>query len=51
MGGNKESRGENKYTTICLSRDFKSELESHMSYGDSFQSYLKNELDINYKED
>ena len=47
MSGNKGQSGENKWTTICLSRDFKNELESQMTYGDSFESYLQSELDIN----
>ena len=46
---NESERG-NKWTTICLDREFKHELEKQMSYGDSFQSFLKSELEIN-KED
>ena len=43
--------GGSDYTTISLRRDFKEELEKNMSWGMSFQDYLKSELDINYNED
>jgi len=48
-GKSKQSENEsgNKWTTICLDREFKHELEKQMSYGDSFQSFLKSELEIN----
>ena len=35
------------YTTISLSRGFKKELEQNMSWGMSFEDYLRSELEIN----
>ena len=38
------------YTTISLSRGFKKELEKNMSWGMSFEDYLRSELEVNESE-
>jgi len=40
--GNRES----EFTTVRLERDLVEEMQSEMSYGDSYNSYLKNKLEI-----
>ena len=37
---------ENEFTTVRLERDLVEEMQSEMSYGDSYNSYLKNKLEI-----
>jgi len=39
-------KSENEFTTVRLERDLVEEMQSEMSYGDSYNSYLKNKLEI-----
>ena len=43
---NRSEKRENEFTTVRLERDLVEEMQSEMSYGDSYNSYLKNKLEI-----
>jgi len=42
----RKRKSENDFTTVRLERDLVEEMQSEMSYGDSYNSYLKNKLEI-----
>ena len=37
---------ENEFTTVRLERDLVEQLQNEMSYGDSYNDFLKNKLEI-----
>jgi len=43
---NRGENQENEFTTVRLERDLVEQLQSEMSYGDSYNDYLKNKLEI-----
>jgi hypothetical protein len=46
-----EKHGENDFTTVRLERDFVEELQNRMTYGDTYNDFLQNRLDIETNED
>jgi len=43
---NRSENQENEFTTVRLERDLVEQLQEQMSYGDSYNDYLKNKLEI-----
>lgn len=46
-----EKCGENDFTTVRLERDFVEELQDRMTYGDTYNDYLKTRLDVETNEE